>query len=79
LRAIVRAVSALSGELDMATTAEGVETWEQFDIVALAGCTEVQGHLFSRPAPGSAVPDILQTIAAMLQPRSTRPMPEPVG
>ena len=47
-RAIVRAVAGLGNELGMATTAEGVETAEQLDAVTLAGCTEVQGYLFSR-------------------------------
>ena len=35
--------------LGIATTAEGVETAEQFDQLKLEGCTEVQGYLFSPP------------------------------
>lgn len=77
--AIVRAVAGLSNELGMATTAEGVETLEQLDAVTLAGCTEVQGYLFSPAVPGCAVPDLLRTIADMLASHGTRAMPEPVG
>jgi EAL domain-containing protein (putative c-di-GMP-specific phosphodiesterase class I) len=32
----------------MTTTAEGVETDEQLRIVRELGCTEMQGHLFSK-------------------------------
>jgi diguanylate cyclase (GGDEF)-like protein len=77
--AIVRAVTGLGNELGMATTAEGVETAEQLDAVTLAGCTEVQGFLFSPAVPGCAVPELLRTIADMLLPRAARPVAEPVG
>lgn len=49
--AIVRAVVGLARSLHMATTAEGVETAEQIEQVKVLGCSEVQGHLFSRPVP----------------------------
>jgi diguanylate cyclase (GGDEF)-like protein len=68
--AIVRAVAGLSNELGMATTAEGVETREQLDAVMQAGCTEVQGYLFSAAVPAHAVPERLRTIGYMLQPRA---------
>ena len=49
--AIVKAVVALARSLGMATTAEGIETEAQLDIVRKQGCTEVQGFLFSVPLP----------------------------
>ena len=64
--AIVRAVASLSGELGMATTAEGVETQEQLDALAVFGCTEVQGYLFSPAVPASQVPDLLSRLPAMI-------------
>ena len=64
--AIVRAVASLSSELGMATTAEGVETQEQLDALAVFGCTEVQGYLFSPAVPASQVPDLLSRLPAMI-------------
>jgi diguanylate cyclase (GGDEF)-like protein/PAS domain S-box-containing protein len=64
--AIVRAVVGLSSELGMATTAEGVETQEQLDALAVIGCTDVQGYLFSSAVPGSHVPELLCRIATMI-------------
>jgi diguanylate cyclase (GGDEF)-like protein len=77
--AIVRAVTSLGNELGMAITAEGVETGEQLAAVTLAGCTEVQGYLFSQAVPGCAVPELLRTIADILLPRAACSVAEPVG
>ena len=49
--AIIRAVVALAQSLDMATTAEGVETEEEHAMVQRLGCTKVQGYYFGRPLP----------------------------
>ncbi len=49
--AIIRAVTGLCDSLGIVTTAEGVETREQFDRVKAEGCTEVQGFLTGRPMP----------------------------
>jgi diguanylate cyclase (GGDEF)-like protein len=56
---IVRAVAALAKGLGMATTAEGVETKQQLDTVALEGCTEMQGFLFSHPLPKHEIEQLL--------------------
>ncbi len=47
--AIVRAVIALAESLDMATTAEGVETDAEHRMVQQFGCTMAQGYYFGRP------------------------------
>jgi EAL domain-containing protein (putative c-di-GMP-specific phosphodiesterase class I) len=52
---IVRAVIGLCDGLGITTTAEGVETLEQFGQLANEGCTEVQGYLFGRPVPAAEV------------------------
>jgi diguanylate cyclase (GGDEF)-like protein len=49
--AIVSAVAGLARTLNMATTAEGVETPEQLALLRAAGCGQAQGYLFSRPRP----------------------------
>jgi diguanylate cyclase (GGDEF)-like protein len=51
--AIVSAIAGLGRSLDMATTAEGVETVEQLAFSRTAGCQLAQGYLFSRPVPAS--------------------------
>ena len=50
---IVRAVIGLAKGLDMATTAEGVETLAQFEHLRADGCTNGQGYLFGRPRPAA--------------------------
>jgi diguanylate cyclase (GGDEF)-like protein len=47
--AIVCAVANLGRSLEIITTAEGVETKEQLELVRAAGCTQAQGYLFARP------------------------------
>jgi diguanylate cyclase (GGDEF)-like protein len=49
--AIVQAVTSLASRLNIETTAEGVETQAQLQMVQLLGCTEMQGYLYSRPVP----------------------------
>ena len=48
-QAIVRNVIMLARALGMETTAEGVETREQYEWLKLHGCTEAQGYYISRP------------------------------
>ena len=50
---IVRAISGLGQSLGIETTAEGIETTEQLEVVRGAGCTEMQGYLVSPPRPAS--------------------------
>jgi EAL domain-containing protein (putative c-di-GMP-specific phosphodiesterase class I) len=44
---IVQAVVNIAAASDMMTTAEGVETEQQRNLLYILGCTEMQGHLFS--------------------------------
>jgi EAL domain-containing protein (putative c-di-GMP-specific phosphodiesterase class I) len=57
--AIIRAVTGLGTSLGMTTTAEGVETSDQFERVRLEGCTEVQGYLISKPRPAADLGELL--------------------
>ena len=60
--AIIRAVTRLGANLGMTTTAEGVETEEQLEILRAEGCTQAQGYLFSRPSPVAEVPAMLRQL-----------------
>jgi diguanylate cyclase (GGDEF)-like protein/PAS domain S-box-containing protein len=53
--AIVQAVANLAKCLKMDSTAEGVETQRQADMLQSMGCTEMQGYLFSRPRPAHEI------------------------
>jgi diguanylate cyclase (GGDEF)-like protein/PAS domain S-box-containing protein len=57
---VVRAVTAMAHSLGMSTTAEGVETLEQLEIVRTEACTEMQGFLFSPALPASEIDKILK-------------------
>jgi len=48
---IIEAVVRLARALDVTTTAEGVETTEQLDIIRAAGVTQMQGFLYSPARP----------------------------
>jgi diguanylate cyclase (GGDEF)-like protein len=47
--AIIRAVVALAGALDIETTAEGVETEAELAMIQSMGCDKIQGYFFGRP------------------------------
>ncbi len=51
--AIVRAVVELCRGLGVATTAEGVETDQQIELLRAAGCLELQGYRIGLPRPPS--------------------------
>jgi predicted signal transduction protein with EAL and GGDEF domain len=57
--AIVRAISGLGRSLNIATTAEGVETMDQLDWLRAEGCNQVQGFLFSAARPASEIEQLL--------------------
>jgi EAL domain-containing protein (putative c-di-GMP-specific phosphodiesterase class I) len=46
-------VIGLGRSLNMTTTAEGIETEEQFEIIRAAGVTLAQGYLFGKPCPAA--------------------------
>jgi EAL domain-containing protein (putative c-di-GMP-specific phosphodiesterase class I) len=55
----VQAVVNIAAARNMTTTAEGVETEQQRDILRELGCTEMQGYLFSRPRPAAEIRPLL--------------------
>ena len=62
--AIVAAIAALGRNLGAKTTAEGVETERQAELVRAAGCTEAQGYLYSRPVPAAEISVLLDAAGA---------------
>ncbi len=58
-KAVVRAVTGIADSFHMITTAEGVETEAQLEIVKALGCTEMQGHLFAKACTASEIAKML--------------------
>jgi predicted signal transduction protein with EAL and GGDEF domain len=52
---IIQAIMALGRALGLSVVVEGVETEQQRVLLRLAGCDEMQGFLFARPAPAKAI------------------------
>lgn len=59
--ALVSTIVGLARILKMTTTAEGVETASQRQILKAAGCDEMQGYLFSPPQPASKIAELLNS------------------
>jgi diguanylate cyclase (GGDEF)-like protein/PAS domain S-box-containing protein len=60
--AILRAVVGLGRSLHIVTTAEGVETQSQLELLRTEGCTDVQGHFFSPPKPAAEMRELLASL-----------------
>ncbi|RVU03979.1 EAL domain-containing protein [Novosphingobium umbonatum] len=72
--AIIASIVSLANALDMETTAEGVETMDELDLVHRLGCSHVQGYIFAKPLTAA---DALELVGKGLSmtpsgPRSAR-------
>jgi diguanylate cyclase (GGDEF)-like protein/PAS domain S-box-containing protein len=56
---IVQAVVNIAAARNMTTTAEGVETEPQRELLRTFGCTEMQGYLFSAAEPAAVIRKLL--------------------
>ena len=55
--AIIGFIVTLADKLNITTTAEGIETLDQLQLIRETGCTEVQGYLLSVPRTLSNILD----------------------
>jgi len=67
---IIQAMVALGRALGLSVLVEGVETEHQRVLLRLAGCDEMQGFLFAKPAPASAIDVLLEKARQDGMPRS---------
>ncbi len=61
---IVHAVVTMAAACHMSTTAEGVETEAQREILRRLGCSQMQGFLFSPAVPAANLQTLLMKVAA---------------
>ncbi|MGH6786389.1 MAG: EAL domain-containing protein [Novosphingobium sp.] len=72
--AIISSIVSLAEALGMETTAEGVETLDELDLVRMLGCSHVQGFIYEKPLDSTAATAKLsEGLTAIAQgPRSSR-------
>lgn len=59
-RSMVTSIARIAGDLSYAVVAEGVESREQWEILARIGCDVIQGYLVSAPLPADRIDDFLK-------------------
>lgn len=59
-RKFLNAVTGLARDLELTSVAEGVENERELAEVRAAGVNRVQGYLFSRPLPLTAINELLK-------------------
>jgi EAL domain-containing protein (putative c-di-GMP-specific phosphodiesterase class I) len=64
---LVKSIVGLVHYLGMECVAEGIETQEQLDLVAMMNCNYWQGYLYSKPLPASEIEPLIR--AAGQKPR----------
>ena len=74
--ALIRAMVGLASDLKMQTTAEGVETQEELQLIRSLGCSLVQGYFFGRPMPPEEARE-LASKGAVDRPSAQFPVREP--
>jgi EAL domain-containing protein (putative c-di-GMP-specific phosphodiesterase class I) len=58
--AIIKTIIGLARNLDLKVVAEGVETTNQHQLLALAGCESAQGYLFAEPMAATSIDDFIE-------------------
>ena len=58
--AIVSAIIAMAHAMKIQVVAEGVENFDQLEVLKELGCDQIQGYIYSRPKPVSDVTELLQ-------------------
>ena len=72
--AIIASIVSLAEALGMETTAEGVETLDELDLVRMLGCSHVQGYIYAKPlSHAAATEQLLAGMTAIAEgPRAAR-------
>lgn len=57
---LCEAMTVMAHKLNLKVIAEGIETWNQFELLKNIGCDYGQGYLFSKPIPASELNQLLE-------------------
>ncbi|WP_051504283.1 putative bifunctional diguanylate cyclase/phosphodiesterase [Sphingomonas jaspsi] len=60
--AIIRAIVTLAESLGMDTTAEGVETHDDLELIRELGVSQVQGYIFGKPVPAEQARELANRV-----------------
>jgi len=73
--ALIASIVSLAEALGMETTAEGVETLDELDLIRALGCSHIQGYIYEKPISQTEVFHRLETgLKAIAKgPKSARP------
>ena len=63
---IIKSLTGLCDDMEIACVVEGVETRAQLDTLRRLGCDFIQGYYFAKPMPGDAIGDYLAKESARL-------------
>jgi len=63
--AILRSIISLAQSLKMDTTAEGVETHDDLNLIRELGCSQVQGYIFGKPMEAAAARTLACSVEAV--------------
>lgn len=67
-KTIVTSIIGLAHSLGLTVVAEGVETFDQVEILRAQGCEEIQGFLFSKALPPQSFEKLLREKANLFEP-----------
>ncbi|MEL7198932.1 MAG: EAL domain-containing protein [Pseudomonadota bacterium] len=72
--AIIASINSLAEALNMDTTAEGVETLDELELIRLLGCSHVQGYIYHKPVCAANVSELVKgdRVAAAEGPKAAR-------
>jgi diguanylate cyclase (GGDEF)-like protein/PAS domain S-box-containing protein len=71
--AIVGAIIAMARNLNIKVVAEGIEGWQQLELLRNMGCHLAQGFLFAKPAPAAEAERFLQTLQVDILAEANQP------
>jgi diguanylate cyclase (GGDEF)-like protein/PAS domain S-box-containing protein len=77
--AIISAIIAMARSLNIQVIAEGIEGWQQFEMLRTMGCHKGQGYLFAKPCTATEAQKLLTMQTLNLVNAARHPMSDDLG